>query len=100
MARNEAGQPYHPNLIWFRSSQMHKESKVTHVLLHDWRHTCGSVMHAPGVPLADNSAWLGHASSAFIVSVYGTRRPMRCRRLRRASIRDVTTRDTETGSGG
>lgn len=100
VARNEAGQPYHPNLIWFRWSQMLKELKIKHVRLHDGRHTCGSVMHARGVPLADISAWLGHASSAFTLSVYVHSQANALQAAAASFDRVVTTRDTETGSGG
>jgi integrase len=100
VARNEAGQPYHPNLIWFRWSQMLKELKIEHVRLHDGRHTCGSVMHARGVPLADISAWLGHASPAFTLSVYVHSQANALKAAAASFDRVVTTRDTETGSGG
>lgn len=100
VARNEAGQPYHPNLIWFRWSQMLKELKIKHVRLHDGRHTCGSVMHARGVPLADISAWLGHASSAFTLSVYVHSQANALQAAAASFDRVVTTRDNETGSGG
>jgi integrase len=44
--------------------------KITHVRLHDARHTCGTLMHLRGVPIAVISAWLGHASAAFTMAVY------------------------------
>ena len=36
--------------------------------LHDARHTCGTLMHLEGVPIAVIAAWLGHASSAFTMA--------------------------------
>ncbi|CNK24908.1 site-specific recombinase%2C phage integrase [Mycobacterium tuberculosis] len=43
---------------------------VPPVRLHDARHTCGTLMHLEGVPIAVIAAWLGHASSAFTMSTY------------------------------
>ena len=100
VARDEFGQPYHPNLIWFRWSQMLKELKIKHVRLHDGRHSCGSVMHARGVPLAVIAAWLGHASAAFTLATYVHSQPDALKGAAMSFDRVVTTRDTETGSGG
>jgi DNA-binding transcriptional MerR regulator len=36
----------------------------------DARHTCGTLMHLDGVPIAMVAAWLGHASSAFTMATY------------------------------
>lgn len=38
--------------------------------LHDTRHTCGTLMHLRGVPIAAISAWLGHASASFTMKTY------------------------------
>ena len=43
---------------------------VPPVRLHDARHTCGTLMHLEGVPIAVISARLGHASSAFTMATY------------------------------
>ncbi|ETZ97925.1 tyrosine-type recombinase/integrase [Mycobacterium kansasii] len=40
------------------------------IRLHDARHSCASIMHAPGVPIAVISAWLGHADPAFTMRTY------------------------------
>ena len=44
--------------------------KIKRVRLHDARHTCGTLMHLRGVPIAVIAAWLGHASAAFTMAVY------------------------------
>jgi integrase len=79
---------------------MLRELKIKHVRLPDGRHTCGSVMHARGVPLVDSSAWLGRASPAFTLSVYVHSQAKALRAAAASFDRVVTTRDTETGSGG
>jgi integrase len=43
-------------------------ASVPPVRLHDARHTCGTLMHLEGVPIAVMAAWLGHASSAFTMA--------------------------------
>jgi integrase len=43
---------------------------VPPVRLHDARHTCGTLMHLEGVPIAVIAAWLGHASSRFTIATY------------------------------
>lgn len=43
---------------------------ATRVRLHDARHTCGTLMHPQGVPIAVISPWLGHADSSFTMRTY------------------------------
>jgi integrase len=45
-------------------------ASVSPVRLHDARHTCATLMHLEGVPIAVIAAWLGHASSAFTMATY------------------------------
>jgi integrase len=45
-------------------------AKVRQIRLHDARHSCASIMHAQGVPIAVISAWLGHADPAFTMRTY------------------------------
>jgi integrase len=70
VGRDEAGLPYHPNLLTFRWGRMLNELGIAHVRLHDSRHTCGTLMHLRGVPTAVIAAWLGHASAAFTMATY------------------------------
>ncbi|WP_197704527.1 tyrosine-type recombinase/integrase [Jatrophihabitans sp. GAS493] len=37
---------------------------------HDARHTCGTLLHLQGVPVAVISAWLGHSNAAFTRKAY------------------------------
>lgn len=98
VARDELGQPYKPGLLTFRWGRMLKELKIAHVRLHDARHTCGTLMHLRGVPIAVISAWLGHASAAFTMAVYAHSQDDALKAAGMSFARDVTTRDTETGS--
>jgi integrase len=70
VACDEAGQPYHPNLLTFRWGRMLDPLGIKRVRLHDARHTCGTLMHLRGVPIAVIAAWLGHPSAAFTMAVY------------------------------
>ncbi len=49
---------------------MLKAAGVRHVRLQDARHTCGTLMHLKGVPIAVISAWLGHSSKASTMQTY------------------------------
>lgn len=65
-----AGTPPTPNTLtywWKRSTQT---AGVPTIRLHDARHTCATLMHLRGVPIAVIAAWMGHASAAFTLSTY------------------------------
>jgi integrase len=67
---DEAGRPLSPHALTSRWSRMLIAAGVPPVRLHDARHTCGTLMHLEGVPIAVIAAWLGHASSAFTMATY------------------------------
>jgi integrase len=67
---NEIGEPLHPDTISDKWDSLIKRAKVRRIRLHDARHTCGTLMHLEGVPVAVISAWLGHASADFTMRVY------------------------------
>lgn len=60
--------------------------KITRVRLHDARHSCATLMHLRGVPIAVIAAWLGHANAAFTLPTYAIRWTRRCRPPRRVSV--------------
>ncbi len=70
VVRLPSGQPVHPNLLTFRWRKILESAELRHVRLHDARHTCATLMHLQGIPIAVIAAWLGHASAAFTLSVY------------------------------
>jgi integrase len=47
-----------------------KNLEVPQVRLHDARHTCATLMHLQGVPIALVAAWLGHADVSFTLRTY------------------------------
>lgn len=67
---DELGKPYRPEWFGKRFAALARVAKVPTIRLHDARHTCGTLMHLRGVPIAVISAWLGHASAAFTMKVY------------------------------
>lgn len=64
------GRPWLPALFAARFARAVANAGVPKIRLHDARHTCGSIMHARGVPIAAISAWLGHARSSFTMDRY------------------------------
>ncbi|MFI6331897.1 tyrosine recombinase XerC [Micromonospora chersina] len=67
---DELGRPYRPEWYGDRFEALAKRSELPVIRLHDTRHTCGSLLHARGVPTADISKWLGHASASFTLNTY------------------------------
>lgn len=67
---NEAGQSYHPDTLTDYWDRITRVAEVRRIRLHDARHTCGTLMHLQGVPIAVIAEWLGHADSAFTMRTY------------------------------
>ena len=67
---DEPGRPLSPHALTSRWARMLVAVGLPPVRLHDARHTCGTLMHLEGVPIAVIAAWLGHASSAFTMATY------------------------------
>jgi integrase len=99
VASTEAGEAYHPNLLTFRWGKLLDDLGIHRVRLHDARHSCATLMHLRGVPIAVIAAWLGHASAAFTMSVYAHSQDDALQAAASSFTRVVTSRDTETGSG-
>ncbi len=88
--------PYHPNLLTFRWGKLLDNLGIEQVRLHDARHSCATLMHLRGVPIAVIAAWLGHASAAFTMSVYAHSQNDALKAAATSFSRVVTTRDTQT----
>lgn len=67
---DELGDPVHPESYSDMFEVRVKRAKLPKIRLHDTRHTCGTLMHLRGVPIAVISAWLGHASASFTMKTY------------------------------
>ncbi|CPW52915.1 site-specific recombinase, phage integrase [Mycobacteroides abscessus subsp. bolletii] len=65
------GRPPHPDSLGRWWGKALETAKLPHVRLHDARHSCATIMHLDGVPIAVIAAWLGHTDPAFTMSVYG-----------------------------
>ncbi|WP_353107750.1 site-specific integrase [Gordonia sp. (in: high G+C Gram-positive bacteria)] len=70
VASDEGGEPLTPATISFRWGRMLRGLGIEHVRLHDARHSCATLMHLRGVPIAVIAAWLGHSSAAFTMATY------------------------------
>lgn len=90
---NEAGEALTPNAVESRWARVLKAAGVRHRRLHDARHTCGTLMHLKGVPIALISAWLGHASKAFTMQTYVNPRPDALAIAAQSFAQVVTIRD-------
>jgi integrase len=49
---NEAGEPYHPSTLSTMWQSAIRDLDVPQIRLHDARHTCVTLMHLQGVPIA------------------------------------------------
>jgi len=67
---DELGRPTRPDLVSSMWSRMTVEAGVRKIRFHDARHTCATLMHLEGVPIAVISAWLGHTDAAFTMKTY------------------------------
>jgi integrase len=67
---DEAGNALNPETLSSRFDRLVATAKVPRIRLHDARHTCGTLMHLAGEPIAVISAWLGHSSAAFTMRSY------------------------------
>ena len=67
---DEMGNPLHPDAITSRWQKLLSDMGIGYVRLHDARHSCATLMHLRGTPIAVIAAWLGHASAAFTMATY------------------------------
>ncbi|MFT3660009.1 MAG: tyrosine-type recombinase/integrase [Gordonia sp. (in: high G+C Gram-positive bacteria)] len=70
VACDEAGRPLNTWQVSAGWDRMLGDLGIERVRLHDARHTCGTLMHLRGVPIAVIAQWLGHSSAAFTMSTY------------------------------
>lgn len=70
VAVNEIGEAYTPDTLTRMWLKMAKAAGVRPIRLHDARHSCGTVMHLRGVPVAVIAKWLGHANPSVTTALY------------------------------
>lgn len=61
---NEAGQPYSPGVLSRYWREAVEAAGLRHIKLHAARHTCATLMHLQGVPVAVIAAWIGTRTPA------------------------------------
>ena len=98
VASNQLGEPLHPDAVTSRWEKLLKDLGIPAVRLHDARHSCATLMHLRGVPIAVIAAWLGHASAAFTMATYAHSQADALAAAAGSFSRVVTTRDTEIGA--
>jgi integrase len=67
---NEAGQPYHPQVLSRYWAEAVEAAGVRHIKLHAARHTCATLMHLQGVPVSVIAAWIGHKDASLTLRLY------------------------------
>jgi integrase len=76
----------------------HKAESIRHIKLHAARHTCATLMHLQGVPVAVIAAWIGHKDANLTMRLYAHRQDDALKAAGATLDRVVTSRDIDTGS--
>lgn len=97
---DEMGNPLHPDAITSRWQKLLSDMGIGYVRLHDARHSCATLMHLRGTPIAVIAAWLGHASAAFTMATYAHSQDEALKAAASSFGRVVTFSDTETSPRG
>jgi integrase len=67
---DQLGSALHPETLSSRWEALLRTATLRRIRLHDARHTCGTLLHLQGVPVAVIAAWLGHADPTFTMRTY------------------------------
>jgi integrase len=67
---DQLGSALHPETLSSRWEARLRTATLRRIRFHDARHTCGTLLHLQGVPVAVIAAWLGHADPAFTMRTY------------------------------
>jgi integrase len=67
---NEIGNPYSPAVLSRYWRDTVKAAGIRHIKLHAARHTCATLMHLQGVPVAVIAAWIGHKDASLTMKIY------------------------------
>jgi integrase len=88
---NEVGEPYAPPVLSGRWQQAVKLAGVRHIKLHGARHTCATLMHLDGVPVAVIAEWIGHKDATLTTRLYIHSQPGALDRAKESLNRVVTS---------
>ncbi|HKI41775.1 MAG TPA: site-specific integrase [Mycobacterium sp.] len=94
---NEIGEPYAPGVLSRYWRDAVKAAGIRHIKLHAARHTCATLMHLQGVPVAVIAAWIGHKDASLTMKVYAHSQDDALRAAGDTLNRVVTSCDTDTG---
>jgi integrase len=67
---NEIGDPYSPSVLSRYWRETIEAAGMRHIKLHAARHTCATLMHLQGVPVAVIAAWIGHRDATLTMRLY------------------------------
>jgi integrase len=67
---NEIGDPYSPSVLSRYWRETIEAAGLRHIKLHAARHTCATLMHLSGVPVAVIAAWIGHRDATLTMRLY------------------------------
>ena len=67
---NEMGDPYSPSVLSRYWRETVQAAGLRHIKLHAARHTCATLMHLSGVPVAVIAAWIGHKDASLTMRLY------------------------------
>ena len=95
MVSNEVGEPYSPAVLSRYWRDTVKAAGVRHIKLHAARHTCATLMHLQGGPVAVIAAWIGHEDASLTMRRYAHSQDDALRMAGERLNRLVATRDTE-----
>lgn len=93
---NEIGEPYSPAVLSRYWRDAVKAAGVRHIKLHAARHTCATLMHLQGVPVAVIAAWIGHKDASTTMKIYAHSQADALKAAGESLNRVVTSRDTES----
>ena len=91
---NEIGDPYSPAVLSRYWRDAVKAAEIRHIKLHAARHTCATLMHLQGVPVAVIAAWIGHKDASTTMKIYAHSQNDALKAAGASLNRVVTTRDT------
>jgi integrase len=94
---NEIGEPYSPAVLSRYWRDTVKAVDVRHIKLHGARHTCATLMHLSGVPVAVIAAWIGHKDASLTMKLYAHSQDGALKAAGDTLNRVVTSRDTGVG---
>jgi integrase len=94
---NEIGEPYSPAVLSRYWRDALKAAGIRHIKLHAARHTCATLMHLQGVPVAVIAAWIGHKDASLTMRLYAHSQDDALKAAGATLNRVVTSRDTDAG---